>query len=93
MEHFLLMAGKIAVLLLGSTIAGIAFLARRRTGSPLMARLGIGFTLIAAGSFLEGVFFEVLGWELLTVHLIESAFVFTGVLILAVLLRPRTVRG
>jgi len=33
-----------------------------------------------------------LGWDLLTVHLIESAFVFTGLLILAILLRPRTVR-
>jgi len=92
MDHFLLVAGKVAVLVLGSTIAAITFLARRRTGSPLMGRLGIGFTLIAAGSLLEGFFFEVLGWDLLTVHLIESAFVFTGLLILAILLRPRTVR-
>ena len=92
MEHFLLMAGKTAVLLLGSTIAAITFLARRRTGSPLMVRLGVGFTFIATGSFLEGLLFEVLGWELLTAHLIESAFVFAGLVILAVLLRPRTVR-
>ena len=92
MEHLLLVAAKIVVLALGMTIAGLALLAYRRTASRLMLGLGVGFALVALGSFVEGFLFEILDWDLVTVHLIESAFVFVGIGIIALLLRPRGAR-
>lgn len=87
-EHVLLVTGKLVVLGLGLAIAALAFVGHRRTGSPLMLLLATAFGLIALGSFVEGLLFEVLGWPLLTVHLVESAFVLAGLAALAVLLRP-----
>jgi len=89
MAHLLLVAAKIVVLALGMSIAGLAFLAYRRNASRLMLGLSVGFALVALGSFLEGFLFEILAWDLMTVHLIESAFVLVGIGTIAVLLRPR----
>jgi len=52
----------------------------------------VGFALIAFGSLLEGLLFEALNWDLLTVHIVESAFVLAGLGTLAVSLRPRGAR-
>jgi hypothetical protein len=87
------MAAKVTVLLLGTAIALLSYLAYRRNGGPVMLALSAGFALIALGSFLEGFLFEVLRWDLATVHLIESAFVLAGLVTLAVVLRPRGMRG
>ncbi|MFQ5919845.1 MAG: hypothetical protein ACE5I4_07365 [Thermoplasmata archaeon] len=83
------MAAKVSVLLLGISIALLAFLAYRRTGVILMLALSIAFSLVAIGTFAEGLFFEVFAWELSTVHVIESTFILLGLATLAVLLRPR----
>ncbi len=91
-EHLFLAAAKAVVLILGMTIAALAFLAYRRSGERLMFGLSVGFALMAIGSFLEGFLFEILAWDLMTVHLIESVFVFSGLGTIAVLLRPRKVR-
>ncbi len=91
-EHLLLAAAKIVVLVLGMAIAALAFLAYRRHRAPLMLGLSVGFGLAALGSFLEGFLFEILAWDLQTVHLIESAFVLAGLGTIAFLLRPREVR-
>lgn len=85
----LLVAAKVVLLLLGSSIAFVALLAYRRTGARLMGYLSVGFGMIALGSFLEGVLFEFLRWDLLTVHMLESVFVLSGLLVLAIVLRPR----
>jgi len=53
-EHLFLAAAKVVVLLLGMTIAALAFLAYRRSGERLMLGLSVGFALMAIGSFLEG---------------------------------------
>lgn len=85
----LLVAAKLVVLLLGSSIAALALLAYRRNRDRLMLLLGVGFCLIALGSFVEGLLFEVFGWDLFSVHVIESVFVLAGLGTIAVLLRPR----
>ena len=92
MDHLLLAIAKTAVLVLGMAIAGLAVLAYRRTRNRLMLYLGAGFTFIAFGSFIEGLLFELLDWDLLTVHIVESVFVLAGLGTLAVTLRPRRVR-
>lgn len=89
MDHLLLIAAKTAVLLLGTAIAGVSLLAYERTRDRVMLYLGVGFGLIAFGSFLEGLLFEALNWDLLTVHIVESAFVLAGLATLAFTLRPR----
>jgi hypothetical protein len=89
MDHLLLIGAKTAVLLLGTAIACLSVLAYARTRERVMLYLGVGFALIALGSFLEGLLFEVLNWDLLTVHIVESAFVLAGLATLAIALRPR----
>jgi len=89
MDHLLLTGAKTAVLLLGTAIAGLSFLAYARTRERVMLHLGVGFALIAFGSFLEGLLFVVLSWDLLTVHIVESACVLAGLGTLAAALRPR----
>lgn len=88
-EHDLLVAGKLLVLSLGSTIAALAFVAYRRNRSRFMLLVGTAFALTAVGSFVEGLLFEVLAWDLLTAHLVESAFLLAGLGMIALLLRPR----
>ncbi len=48
---------------------------------------------MAIGSFLEAILIEFLAWDVLTVHLIESGFVLAGLSTIAILLRPRMVKG
>lgn len=88
-EHVFLAAAKVVVLLLGVAIAALAWFAYRRSGERLMLGLAVGFVLVAIGSFLEGFLFEILSWDLVTVHLIESVFVLAGLGTIAFLLRPR----
>lgn len=91
-DHPLLVAAKVAVLLLGASVAGLSFLAWRRTGERLMAFLTIAFAFIAFGSFAGGVLFEFWGWNLFSVTIVETLFVLGGLSMLAVVLRPRGVR-
>ena len=93
MDHLLLVLAKTAVLALGMAIAALAVLAYRRTRVRSMLYLGAGFTSIAFGSFIEGLLFELLDWNLMTVHIVESGFVLAGLATLAVTLRPRRPRG
>jgi hypothetical protein len=89
MDHPLLVLAKTAVLVLGVAIAGLAVLAYRQTRDRSMLYLSVGFTFIAFGSFIEGLLFELLDWNLMTVHVVESGFVLAGLAVLAVTLRPR----
>jgi hypothetical protein len=89
MDHLLLVITKTVVLVLGMAIAALAVLAYRQTRDRSMLYLGVAFTLIAFGSFIEGVLFELLDWNLMTVHVVESGFVLAGLATLAITLRPR----
>jgi len=93
MDHLLLVLAKTAVLALGMAIAALAVLAYRRTRVRSMLYLGAGFTSIAFGSFIEGLLFELLDWNLMTVHIVESGFVLAGLAALTVTLRPRRAQG
>lgn len=90
-EHPLLVAAKIAVLLLGAGVAGLSLLAWRRTGERLMAFLTLAFGFIAIGSFAEGILFEFWGLSLFTVTAVQTLFLLAGFSLLAVVLRPRGV--
>lgn len=92
METILLAAAKVLVLLLGASVAALALLAYRRSGEQLMLFLGIGFCLLALGSFVEGLLFEVFRWELFDAHILESVFILAGLGTVAILLRPRRSR-
>ena len=93
MDHLLLVLVKTAVLVLGVAIATLAILAYRQTRDRSMLYLGAGFTFIAFGSFIEGLLFESLDWNLMTVHVVESGFVLAGLTTLAITLRPRRAQG
>jgi len=93
MDHILLVMGKTAVLILGVAIAALAVLAYRQTRDRSMLYLAVGFTFIAFGSFIEGLLFELLAWNLMTAHIVESGFVLVGLATLAITLRPRRAQG
>lgn len=74
----ILAAVRILVMVLGLAIAIVSYQAYRRTGAPYLRDVSIGFTVVALGVFSEGVLFELFGWELVTVHIIESILVALG---------------
>ena len=87
MVHESLVAAKLAVLVLGASVAGVSFMAWRRTRDPLMLWVAVAFMVLALGSSAEGLLFELLNWDLLTVHTVESAAVLAGLLLLLWVLR------
>lgn len=66
------------VLGLGLSIAYLSFKAYRRTGSRYLREASIGFAIVAFGIFLEGVLFELVGWDLVTVHIVNSVVIAIG---------------
>ncbi len=88
----LLVAAKVRLLDLGSSVALVALLAYRRSGARLMGYLSIGFALITLGSSLEGLPIELAGRDLRSVHVLESISFLAGPSVLAVVLRPRRFR-
>lgn len=68
----LLVAAKVRLLVLGSSIALVALLAYRRSGARLMGYSSIGLALVALGSSLEGLPIELVGRDLLSVHVLAS---------------------
>ncbi|WP_129116200.1 DUF7521 family protein [Halegenticoccus tardaugens] len=72
---------KTVILLLGSGITYIAFKAYRRTGSPSMRALGIGFGTVTLGALLAGIAHQVLSVSLEMGILINSVLVAVGLAI------------
>lgn len=66
------------VLVLGLAIAIVSYRAYRRTGTPYLRDVSIGFAIVAIGVFSEGVLFELFDWDLVDVHIIESLLVALG---------------
>jgi hypothetical protein len=92
-DHPLLVGAKVAVLVLGASVAGVSFFAWRRTGRRFMLYLAAAFALIALGSFAEGIAFEFLGWDLFAASALETLLVLGGLSLLTVLLRRREVQA
>lgn len=87
LAQFVLVIARIVVLSLGLLITYYSVQAYRRTGLPFMRTTAIGFAVITLGVFLEGLLFEFLGLDLAIVHIVESAAIAIGFLILLVALR------
>lgn len=78
--HEPLVASKIIVLFLGLIIAFKAYQGYRRHGSLAMLYLGVGFVLIAIGTAIEGLLFEVLAMEIFLASAIQSVVAASGML-------------
>lgn len=72
------------VLVLGLSIAFLSYRAYRRTRLTYLRNAAIGFAVVSLGVFLEGILYEVLRWDLVTVHIIESLIVAIGFAILLI---------
>ncbi|AZH27067.1 DUF7521 family protein [Haloplanus aerogenes] len=78
---------RVLVLVLGSLITYYSLDAYRRTGTYYMRDAAIGFGIVTFGVFIEGVLFEFIGLDLAVVHIVESAAIGLGFLVLLVSLR------
>lgn len=77
-----IIAVKTVILLLGSGITYIAYKAYRRTGTPSLRVLGIGFGVITFGALLAGIAHQILSVPLETGILINSVLVAIGLAII-----------
>jgi hypothetical protein len=73
-----LVAVKTGTLLLGSLITFLSFKAHRRTGSPALRALSVGFGLVTIGALLAGVGHQFTSLSLTHSVVIESALTFLG---------------
>lgn len=85
--QIVLVLARLVVLSLGLLITYYSVQAYRRSGAPYMRTTAIGFAVITAGVFIEGLLFEVLGLDLAVVHIVESLAIGIGFLILLFALR------
>lgn len=72
------------MLLLGLSIAYLRYRAYRRTRLTDLGNAAIRFAVVSFGIVLEGILFEVLRWDLVPVHIIESLIVAIGLAILLI---------
>jgi len=73
-----LVAVKTGTLILGSLITFLSFKAHRRTGSPALRALAIGFGLVTVGALLAGVGHQFTALSLARSIIIESALTLLG---------------
>ncbi|WP_440008294.1 DUF7521 family protein [Halomicrococcus sp. SG-WS-1] len=74
----IVIALKTLTLALGGLITYFAFKAYRRTGSPALRSLAIGFGVVTLGAFLAGVADQALNMNRETVLVIESGLTAIG---------------
>ena len=74
----LVVALKTVTLLLGGLVTFFSLRAYRRTGSPALRALTIGFAVVTLGAFLAGIADQIVGAEQTFVLVIESALTAVG---------------
>lgn len=74
----LVVALKTVTLLLGGFITFFAHKAYRRTDSPALRALALGFGVVTLGAFLAGIADQILAINRTTVLIIESVLTVTG---------------
>ncbi|WP_132058796.1 DUF7521 family protein [Halorussus amylolyticus] len=74
----LVVALKTITLLLGGLITYFAFKAYRRTGSPALRALSLGFAVVTLGAFLAGIADQATGIDRSFVLVIESGLTALG---------------
>ncbi|MFG1530543.1 MAG: hypothetical protein AAFA34_04645 [Thermoplasmata archaeon] len=70
------------ILVVGAIIAIQSFRAYRRTRSPALALLGLGFVLISVAAAVAGVLYELFSQDLLTAWVAFSTFDLAGFLVI-----------
>jgi hypothetical protein len=78
----LIIGFKVLTLVFGGLISYLAFKAFRRTRSRSLGALSLGFAIITGGTFLAGVFHQLLDADFQTGLLIESALIALGFLVI-----------
>lgn len=78
----LLVIVKIAVLILGSIVALLAYRAYRRTGIDGLQYFAVGLSVITLGTFLVGFFHHIVGIPLVSGMLLESLIVCAGFVVI-----------
>lgn len=78
----LIIGFKVLTLVLGGLISYLAFKAYRRTRARSLGALALGFAIITCGTFLAGVFHQLLDAEFQTGLVIESALIALGFLVI-----------
>jgi divalent metal cation (Fe/Co/Zn/Cd) transporter len=74
----LVVALKTVTLVLGGLVTYFALKAYRRTGSPALRALTIGFAIVTLGAFLAGIADQIVGVDRTLVLVIESALTAVG---------------
>lgn len=69
---------KTVTLILGGTITYLSFKAYRRTGSPALRSLTIGFGLVTLGALLAGVADQIIGLQTDIALVVESVLTAAG---------------
>lgn len=78
---------RLVVLALGAAITYYSLKAYRRTRTRYLRDAALGFGIITVGVFVEGVLFELVGLDLVIVHVVESIAIGLGFLVLLYSLR------
>ena len=73
-----IIALKTLTLLLGALITYLSYKAYRRTGTPALRALSIGFGFVTLGTLLAGVLDQLLQFGIQVGRLVESALVAVG---------------
>ncbi len=73
-------ASKVVALVLGAFIVYLAYTGFRRNRSKPLFCVAIGFALITAGTLIEGLFYVIIGSDLLTATAIGTAITILGFL-------------
>ncbi|MDX1745022.1 MAG: hypothetical protein R3324_03715 [Halobacteriales archaeon] len=82
-----LVAVRLVVLALGVSITYFSLQAYRRTRAPYLRDASVGFGIISVGVLIEGLLFEVGGFDLAIVHIVESVAIGLGFVVLLLSLR------
>lgn len=81
-ETTLVVVAKAISLALGALVTYFAVRAYRRTGSPALRALAVGFALITIGALIAGVIDTALPLDRSTALVVESGFTATGFIVI-----------
>lgn len=78
----LMIASRILVLALGLVITVLGVRAYRRKRAAHLRNAAIGFGIVTLGVFVEGGLYHAAGYDLVTVHIVESLVVSVGFIVI-----------
>lgn len=85
MIHYLLVAIRLSIVLIGALIAYKSFKKFRVNGHRIQFLvLSVGFALLTIGAVVEGILFELFHFSFLSAHIIEGILVMIGLVIVII---------